>query len=68
MTPEERRRKRLQELGQKIRDDGQSDTERILGWGAIRWGCRVERVKEYLGVLVMAGKIVQTKDYVRWVG
>ncbi len=57
MTPEEKRRRRLEELAKKIRSDSPASITRLVGWGCLRWGCRGERVSEYLSVLAMAGKI-----------
>ncbi len=69
MTPEEKRRKRLEELAKKLKGDDKS-LNRTLGWGSFRWGCRVERVREYLAVLEMAGliEVYESDGVIRWVG
>ena len=32
------------------------------------WGCRIERVREYLEVIEMAGLIRIGKDVIEWIG
>ncbi len=66
MTPEEKRRRRLQELAAKVKAESPCDRRKLSGWGCIRWGCRGERVNEYLEVLEMAGLIEISKEAVTW--
>lgn len=68
MTPEEKRRRRLEELAKKLNNDQLNSLERVIGWGCFRWGCRGERVEEYLSVLRMAGMIELSGDVIEWVG
>ena len=66
MTPEERRRRRLEELAAKLKKAGGASLERTIGWGCFRWGCRGERVEEYLSVLTMAGMIRIKGGLITW--
>ena len=34
----------------------------------MKWGCRIERVREYLVVLEYAGLIHVGKEVIKWVG
>lgn len=68
MTPEEKRRRRLKELAARLKKDKLSDLQKVRGWGALRWGCRMERVNEYLEVLAAAGLIEVGRASVTWVG
>lgn len=67
-TPEEKRRKRLQLLARKIRDDGSSSYRELVGWAVLRWGCKRETVREYLEDLRWAGVVSFTKEEVAWIG
>ena len=66
MTPEEKRRRRLEELANKLKKAQLSDHDKVIGWGCFRWGCRGERVEEYLSVLRMAGMIKIEGDLIKW--
>lgn len=67
--PEEERRRRLRWLAQRIKEDGESDLVALEGLGALRWGCRRERVREYVDVLEAAGLVfVSQKGEVKWTG
>ena len=68
LTPEEKRRRRLQELAAELKKNGSTDPKAILGWGGMKWGCRIERVREYLDVIESAGLIVVTKEVITWAG
>ena len=68
LTPEEKRRRRIQELAAKLKSNGLSDPIAIEGWGGMKWGCRRERVREYVEVIEAAGLIIVTKGEIRWVG
>ncbi len=68
ITREEERKRRLALLAAKLKDDGESSLDRTLGWGGMKWGCRIERVREYLEVLRFAGLIEldEKKDTIWW--
>lgn len=48
LSAEEKRKKRLHELAQKLEADGDSSLVRVLGWASLRWGSKSERVREHL--------------------
>ncbi len=70
VSPEEKRRRRLQELAQWIHDapKGRAVLERITGKGGYLWGCRTETVRDYLGTLEAAGLVSVAEEFVYWVG
>ncbi len=70
VSPEEKRRIRLQELAQWLHDapDGRTVRDRVVGKAGYLWGCRKETVREYLGMLEFAGLISQGGDTIYWVG
>ena len=49
-----------------MKKNGSSDPTAIEGWGGMKWGCRRERVREYLGVIEAAGLISIEKDMIIW--
>ncbi len=74
MTPEETRRRRLARLARWIGADrakGEDSSLRaIVGKCMLTWGCRRERVREYLEVLEFAGmiEVVEAEDRISWLG
>ena len=68
LTPEEKRRRRLQELAAKLKKNGSTDPTLILGWMGMKWGCRIERGREYLEVIELAGLILISKEEIKWIG
>ncbi len=70
VSPEEKRRRRIQELAQWCHDapEGRSVTERVVGKAGYLWGCKIETVREYLGVLEAAALIAVDGERILWVG
>ncbi len=76
LSAEEKRKKRLQELINKLRGHGEnpggrkSSLTRVLGWGSLRWGSKSERVREHLQDLENAGliEVFEKEDEIRWLG
>ncbi len=78
MTPEERRKRRLNQLAGKLSNaevtnkvtGTHSSLTLLLGWGQMEWGARRERVREYLSAMEDAGLITinEKEDSITWVG
>ncbi len=71
MTPAERRRRRLKELGSWCQaNKGANALGRMLGRGALLWGAKGETVREYLADLEAAGliEVFDREDEIRWLG
>ncbi len=75
LSAEEKRKKRINQLAGKIQTadlnrlgiQGDISLTLLLGWGQLRWGCKSERVREYVEALEMAGLISVKEDVVSWI-
>ena len=76
LSAEEKRKKRINQLAGKIQtsDIGEIgggsylSLRLLLGWGQLQWGCKSERVREYLEALEQAGMVEIKEDVVTWIG
>ncbi len=70
ITREEERRRRLRQLAAKIKDEHPCSLQLVVGWGCIKWGCRAERLREYLKVMEYAGliEVIPEEDRISWIG
>lgn len=72
-TPEEERRRRLQEISRWIREDtareGGSSLRAIVGKAILRWGPKRETVREYIEDLAWAGlaEVDEKEDRIVWI-